>query len=111
MSNSLKFVRPGVQPVVTITTDLASDEEKARFNLTKAPAYRKLVFADNGIGFEKEYAQKIFAIFHRLHGRSEYEGSGIGLAIVKKIAEHHGGVIFAEGKPGVGASFTLIIPA
>lgn len=111
ISNSLKFVREGVQPVITIDCKTIDAGEAGGYQLRKAPTYLRLRFSDNGIGFENEYAQKIFAIFHRLHGRSEYEGSGIGLAICKKIAEHHGGVIFASGEPGAGASITVLIPA
>ncbi len=111
IANSLKFVREDVQPVISVDCKMMTPDETAAYQLRKAPAYLQLRFTDNGIGFEKEYAQKIFAIFHRLHGRSEYEGSGIGLAICKKIAEHHGGVIFAGGELEKGASFTIIIPA
>jgi PAS domain S-box-containing protein len=96
LSNSLKFTREGVQPLITIRYLLATDNE---------------VVSDNGIGFENEFAGKIFAIFQRLHGRSEYEGSGIGLAICKKIVEHHGGIIYADGKPDEGATFTIVLPA
>jgi signal transduction histidine kinase len=111
IANSLKFVRENIEPVISITCNFIGKEETANYHLTKAETYLKLAFSDNGIGFEKEYEQKIFAIFQRLHGRSEYEGSGIGLAICKKIVEHHGGVIFAHGQPGVGATFTIILPA
>jgi signal transduction histidine kinase len=69
------------------------------------------VIEDNGIGFEPENAERIFNIFQRLNGRSEYEGSGIGLAICKKIAENHQGLVFAESKPGQGSRFSLILPS
>jgi signal transduction histidine kinase len=64
-----------------------------------------------GIGFEQEFAEKIFNMFDRLHSKSAYEGSGLGLAISKKIAENHGGKISATAVPGVGAEFTVLIPA
>lgn len=110
LSNSLKFVRPGVQPVITIKHLLVSSENMVHYQLAEANRYHKIEIADNGIGFENEYAGKIFAIFQRLHGRSEYEGSGIGLAICKKIVEHHGGVIYASGVPGEGATFIIVLP-
>jgi signal transduction histidine kinase len=110
VANSLKFIREDVQPVISIKCTFISKEETADYQITKADNYLQLSFSDNGIGFEKEYEQKIFAIFQRLHGRSEYEGSGIGLAICKKIVEHHSGVIFAHGEPGAGATFTIILP-
>jgi PAS domain S-box-containing protein len=111
LSNSLKFTREDVQPVIQITHRHLPPESLAGYQLAKAGQYLELTFKDNGIGFEDEYAGKIFAIFQRLHGRSEYEGTGIGLAICKKIVEHHGGIISASGVPGKGASFTIILPA
>ena len=111
ISNSLKFVKEDAQPVIVVNCTAATEEEINNYQLAKAASYYKISFSDNGIGFENEYAQKIFAIFQRLHGRSEYEGSGIGLAICKKIVEHHGGVIFAHGQPEEGATFTIILPA
>jgi signal transduction histidine kinase len=70
----------------------------------------RIVVADNGIGFDNTHADRIFAPFQRLHGRSEYEGTGMGLAIVRKIVERHGGTITAAGVPGAGATFTVELP-
>jgi signal transduction histidine kinase len=111
LSNSLKFVRPGVQPEITIKHAFVPMLQVTHYQLAPAPRYHKIEISDNGIGFENEFAGKIFAIFQRLHGRSEYEGSGIGLAICKKIVEHHGGIIYATGFPDKGARFTIILPA
>jgi PAS domain S-box-containing protein len=111
LSNSLKFVQENRQPVITISCHYLKQSQVADYGLTGADRYLKLEFRDNGIGFENEFAGKIFAIFQRLHGRSEYEGSGIGLAICKKIVEHHGGVVYASGIPDEGATFTIMLPA
>ena len=110
LSNSLKFVREEAQPLITIHYSLATENEVIHYQLAQSSHYHKIEISDNGIGFENEFAGKIFAIFQRLHGRSEYEGSGIGLAICKKIVEHHRGVIYANGIPGQGATFTIILP-
>lgn len=111
LSNSLKFVKDEVQPVIKITHGYLQPEAVQNFQFQKANRYLKINFKDNGIGFEEEYAGKIFQIFHRLHGRAEYEGTGIGLAICKKIVEHHGGVIYAIGSPNEGATMSLILPS
>lgn len=101
IGNALKFRREGVPPVVRITAeDVVQDGRK----------FCKLTFADNGIGFENEYAERIFGVFERLHGRDQFEGTGMGLAIVRKIATRHGGSVTAEGKPGEGATFTVLLP-
>ena len=111
LSNSLKFVREDVQTVITVRCKHLKAHEVTHYQLGAGNNFLKLEFSDNGIGFENEFAGRIFAIFQRLHGRSEYEGSGIGLAICKKIVEHHGGVIYASGIPDEGATFTIILPA
>ena len=111
LSNSLKFTRADVQPAISIQYAAATEKDIMRHQLKQAERYHKIEISDNGIGFENEFAGKIFAIFQRLHGRSEYEGSGIGLAICKKIVEHHGGIIYASGSPDIGATFTIMLPA
>jgi len=99
VGNALKFRREGVVPSVSI---------EARVD---APASRcELVVKDNGIGFEEKYAERIFNVFQRLHGRGQYEGTGIGLAICRKIAERHGGRIEARSTPGVGSAFHITLP-
>jgi PAS domain S-box-containing protein len=97
ISNALKFHREGVPPLVTVSG--AVDGEHAQISV-----------ADNGIGFEEKYAERIFTMFERLHGRGSYEGTGIGLAICRKIAERHGGEIAARSTMGVGSTFTVTLP-
>ncbi len=80
-------------------TGLYADKEYYEFN-----------FSDNGMGFNQEYADKIFTIFQRLNEKSVYGGYGIGLALCRKIVDNHSGVIYAEGHPGEGASFIFILP-
>ncbi|MEP5255443.1 MAG: CHASE3 domain-containing protein [Winogradskyella arenosi] len=110
ISNSLKYSRAGVTPVIEIQHSevLTNDVKLLKKSLFKY--HHKIVFKDNGIGFEQTYASKIFELFNRLHGKSEYSGTGIGLAICKKIVENHHGVIVASGEPNVGATFTIYLP-
>lgn len=96
--NALKFHRAGVPPRVVIS------------GRVKAENWIEISIADNGIGFEDEYAEQIFKPFHRLRGRGEYEGAGMGLAICKKILERHGGRITVKSRPGEGSTFTIILP-
>lgn len=111
ISNSIKYSRQGIAPEITITAENATQEEVAKHKLPKLNTkHTKITFTDNGIGFKQEYAERIFAIFQRLHGKTDYEGTGIGLAMCKKIAQNHHGTIFAEGNDSFGAKFILILP-
>jgi PAS domain S-box-containing protein len=97
IGNALKFRRPEVPPLVAVWGD-------------RQDGHVRLSVADNGIGFDEKYTDRIFQVFQRLHGRAEYEGSGIGLAVCRKIAERHGGGISARSTPGVGSTFTVTLP-
>jgi PAS domain S-box-containing protein len=110
INNSLKFSTPDRAPVINITTRYLTAQDLTDNGLPLGSQYLAITFKDNGIGFEKQYADKIFGMFQRLNGKVDYEGSGIGLAICKKIAEHHGGIITAKGALNEGAEFNLIIP-
>ena len=110
LTNAIKFRKPGQPPVIDISSKLASEQERSKHLLNGELKYYTIVVQDDGIGFEQEYALKIFQIFQRLHGKAEYPGSGIGLAICKKIVENHHGVIYAESNPGSGAVFSIILP-
>lgn len=110
LSNAIKFSQPGIKPRIIFRSALLTPEDKYSYRLKDNREYMRITVRDNGIGFEKTYAEKIFQIFQRLHGKSAYPGSGIGLAICKKIAENHKGLIYAESEPGNGASFHVILP-
>ena len=111
LGNALKFHKPHVPPVVTVSACRA-DELPADADPPAAEnAVWRVTVSDNGIGFEQAYAERIFEVFQRLQGRAEYEGSGIGLAICRKIVERHGGAIAARGVPGSGASIVIDLPA
>lgn len=99
LANAIKFRRPDVSPVVRVYS-----------RESEQPGSVELVVEDNGIGFDEQYAARIFQPFQRLHGRSEFEGSGIGLAVCQKIAARHGGSIRAQSRPGEGSSFIVTLP-
>lgn len=110
ISNSFKYSKADEKAVVNISSEIVDRSEiDSNSNLASA-LYYKISFRDNGIGFKQEYAQKIFELFQRLHGKNEYGGTGIGLAICKKIVEQHYGFIDAESSPGEGAVFYIYLP-
>lgn len=104
VGNALKFRQMGNAPVISISSQTLSA------NGNGIGKCCQIVVKDNGIGFDEKYTDKIFAVFQRLHGRAEYEGSGVGLAICRKIVERHNGTITAQSAPGEGASFSFILP-
>ncbi|MEI8280633.1 MAG: ATP-binding protein, partial [Bacteroidota bacterium] len=108
--NAIKFRKKDITPKIGISSSVLSVIEKEVHKLSIGTVYHKIFIEDNGIGFESEYASRIFQIFQRLHGKSQYPGSGIGLAICKKIVENHHGLIFAENIPSSGARFIIILP-
>ena len=106
LANALKFRKADVKPEINITCSTDADRS--------GPGHRsphlRIEIRDNGIGFDNKYKEQIFTIFQRLHGRLEYEGTGVGLATVRKIVERHGGSIDADGQPGIGATFIIELP-
>lgn len=114
LSNSLKFVKNDTLPQISITCTTISHKKLSKFITLDEDfhfdKYFVLTFKDNGIGFEKTYATKVFQLLFRLHEKSVYPGTGIGLAICKKIVENHHGYITAESNPGEGAWFTIYLP-
>ncbi len=104
IGNALKFRRPEEPPVVKVEAQIVSGPG------TPPQQLCKLMVSDNGIGFDEKYLDRIFNVFQRLHTRSEYEGTGMGLAITRKIALHHGGDITAKSQPGHGATFIVTLP-
>jgi nitrogen-specific signal transduction histidine kinase/CHASE3 domain sensor protein len=110
ISNSLKFSEEGRRPVINIICKTVAGSTIPLAGIEKDQDYFHISLSDNGIGFEQEYSGKIFELFNRLHRKSKYKGTGIGLAIVKKIIENHKGVITASGQPGIGARFDIYLP-
>lgn len=110
IGNALKFHRPGVPPLVRVTAEQTTMEPPPTQPALGPRPYVRLSVADNGIGFDPKYLDRIFNVFQRLHGRGQYEGSGVGLAICRKIVDRHAGVITAASTPGEGATFVVLLP-
>lgn len=109
ITNALKYSKKDVPPVIRIRSETGPN---ANFTNGKEPQvkYCRIYVEDNGIGFEQEYAEQIFGMFKRLHPGTEFEGTGIGLALCKKIVEKHNGFISAKSKPNVGSTFIIALP-
>jgi signal transduction histidine kinase len=111
LGNALKFTRQDVTPEIKISSIALPDVEKQKFErLNPNLSYCVISVRDNGIGFEKKYEQQVFNLFRRLHSKDEYSGTGIGLALSKKIVENHGGIIYSQSKENEGASFHVVLP-
>jgi PAS domain S-box-containing protein len=102
LSNALKFQPAGASPLIRI--------EARTLSAVSGEQLCELSVEDNGIGFDEKYLEKIFAVFQRLHGRSEFEGTGVGLAVCRRIVDRHHGTITAKSKPGQGATFVVTLP-
>jgi light-regulated signal transduction histidine kinase (bacteriophytochrome) len=105
ISNGIKFRKENTTPVISVL----HDKSKTAL-LDNANTHCRIVVKDNGIGFDEQYADEIFLVFKRLHSYHEYEGTGVGLSICKKIVDRHGGQIAASSQPGEGAMFYLDLP-
>ena len=101
IANAIKFRAPDTKPHITIRSTIQTVNNVDTVSIT---------VADNGIGFDEKYSDRIFTIFQRLHGRNEYEGTGVGLAVVRKIAERHGGTVIAKSEVGKGSQFIVTLP-
>jgi PAS domain S-box-containing protein len=110
LSNSMKYTRPGIAPVINISVEKITGRETGNNKCDAESSYWHFTFKDNGIGFEPQYSEAIFELFRRLHSRSEFEGTGIGLGICKRIVANHRGFIKAEGFPMEGSVFHVYIP-
>lgn len=109
--NALKFARPGILPHIIVSSKVVTGSESGNPDLHAEKNYCHITVQDNGIGFDPEFKDRIFELFQKLHGNEHYDGTGIGLAIVKKIVDNHKGHITATGALNKGARFDIYLPA
>ena len=102
--NALQYSQEGIAPQITMTVNNRSNNDEAE-------VFHEIIIGDNGIGFDQQHAERIFTVFERLPKINDNKGTGIGLAICKKVVQNHGGRIFAESQPGAGARFHVLLPA
>jgi signal transduction histidine kinase len=111
IGNSLKYYRAGVPPLVRVSSQkLVARRPEFANESAPAPQFCEILVTDNGIGFDEKYLDRIFTVFQRLHKKGEYEGTGVGLAICRKIVDRHSGTITARSSPGKGATFVVTLP-
>ena len=110
IGNAIKFQLPDAQPIVKINALIIKSSFSSGAEDEQDGDWCEIVVQDNGIGFEEKYSEKIFVVFQRLHPRSDFEGTGVGLAVCRRIADRHGGTIVAKSTPGEGAAFTVTLP-
>ena len=111
ISNAIKFSKPDVPPHITISSSMISSNELNNQKLQPDKSYYLIVVRDNGIGFDARFSERIFEVFQKFHNKELYGGSGMGLAVVKKIVENHNGIITATSELNKGATFNIYIPA
>jgi len=110
IGNSLKYNRAGTAPEISIESEKVLSEDYPDLLDQSIKKFHKIVFKDNGMGFDPQFKETIFILFQRLHSKTDYPGTGIGLAICKKIVENHKGYILADSTPNVGSVFTVFLP-
>ncbi|HJY11329.1 MAG TPA: ATP-binding protein, partial [Flavobacterium sp.] len=110
IGNSLKYNRPGIAPEISIESEKVLSANYPDLLEQSVKKFHKITFTDNGMGFDPQFKETIFILFQRLHSKTDYPGTGIGLAICKKIVENHKGHILADSTPNVGSVFTVFLP-
>lgn len=110
LGNAVKFHKPDLPPLVKVSSEVLPASTESDAEGLESEARYLIRIEDNGIGFDEKYTDRIFTVFQRLHGKDKYEGTGIGLAVVRKIVERHGGMIVASSSPGKGATFLVTLP-
>ena len=110
IGNSLKYSRPDVTPEIKIESEKVNSSDYPDLLEPNVKKFHKITFTDNGMGFDPQFKETIFVLFQRLHSKTDYPGTGIGLAICKKIVDNHKGHIIADSTPNKGSVFTVFLP-